>query len=293
MQIDLKKLMKINAGIILLAVGLYFLLLPSNLVVGGVSGFATVLNHHYPWIPVGGFMMGANLILFVLGFIFLGKEFGGYTIYAALALSLVIMVFEKIVPLNGPLVDDLLLNLLYGIIISGSGMGIIFYQNASTGGTDIIAKIINKFTGLDLGKALLASDFVIIIMATMTFGVKLGMYALMGNIINSFVIDNIIAGFNKKLNININSSMHKEINDFILREMERGTTLYKAEGGYSSEERVIVNSIVSKKEYLKIYQFVKELDPYAFMSINFVSEVHGRGFSSKKLDLNKEEVQRS
>ena len=288
MSLDLKKIMKINAGIILLAVGLYFLLLPSNLVVGGVSGFATVLNHHYPWIPVGGFMMGANIILFILGFIFLGKEFGGYTIYAALALSLVIMVFEKFMPMEGPLVDDLLLNLLYGIIISGSGMGIIFYQNASTGGTDIIAKIINKFTGIDLGKALLISDFVIIVMAGMTFGIKLGMYALMGNIINSLVIDNIIAGFNKKLNITINSSKYKEINDFILMEMERGTTLYKAEGGFSNEERVIINSIVSKKEYLRIYQFVKAIDPVAFMSINFVSEVHGRGFTSNKENLAKD-----
>lgn len=289
MSIDLKKIMKINAGIILLAVGLYFLLLPSNLVVGGVSGFATVLNHHYPWIPVGGFMMGANVILFALGFIFLGREFGGYTIYAAMALSLVIMVFEKLVPLQGPIVDDLLLNLIYGIIISGSGMGIIFYQNASTGGTDIIAKIINKFTGMDLGKALLMSDFAVIVMATFTFGIKLGMYAMMGNIINSFVIDNIIAGFNKKLNLTINSQKHKEINDFILQEIERGTTLYYGQGGFSKEERVIINSIVSKKEYIKIQQFVKSIDPEAFMSINFVSEVHGRGFSSNQLNLNKGE----
>ncbi len=288
MSFDIKKLMKINAGIILLAVGLYFLLLPSNLVVGGVSGFATVLNNHYPWIPVGGFMMGANVILFILGFIFLGKEFGGYTIYSALALSLVIMVFEKFIPVEGPLVDDLLLNLIYGIIISGSGMGIIFYQNASTGGTDIIAKIINKFTGIDLGKALLMSDFAVIVMAGMTFGIKLGMYALMGNIINSLVIDNIIAGFNKKMNININSDKYQEINNFILKEIERGTTLYKAEGGFSSEERVIINSVVSKKEYIKIQHFVKETDPYAFMSINFVSEVHGRGFTTGKLTMGKD-----
>lgn len=282
---DFKKIMKINAGIVLLAFGLYFLLLPSNLVVGGVSGFATVLNHYFRNIPVGGIMMAVNVVLFILGFIFLGKEFGGYTIYAALALSVVIMGLEKFVPIEGPLVDDLLLNLLYGIIISGSGMAIIFYQNASTGGTDIIAKIINKFTGIDLGKALLMSDFVVIVMATFTFGLKLGMYALMGNIINSLVIDNIIAGFNKKLNININSSKHEEINDFILGEVERGTTLYHAEGGFSKEERVIINSIVSKKEYLRISQFVKSIDPEAFMSLNFVSEVHGRGFSSNKLEL--------
>ena len=281
---DFKKLMKINAGIVLLAIGLYFLLLPSNLVVGGVSGFAIVMNYYLPDIPVGGIMLALNGILFILGFIFLGKEFGGYTIYAAIALSLAIMVLEKLVPMEGPLVEDVLLNLLYGIIISGSGMAVIFYQNASTGGTDIIAKIISKYTGTDIGKALLMSDFIIIVMAGYTFGLRLGMYALMGNIINSFVIDNIIAGFNKKLSITINSAKYEEVNDFILREVNRGTTLYYGEGGYSKEQRVIIQSVVSKKEYLKINQYLKNLDPDAFMTLNFVSEVHGKGFSIDKVE---------
>ena len=281
---DFKKLMKINIGIILLAIGLYFLLLPSNLVVGGVSGLAMVVNHYLPNIPVGGIMLAVNGILFVLGFIFLGKEFGGYTIYAALALSFVIMVLEKFVPMQGPLVDDVLLNLLYGIIISGSGMALIFYQNASTGGTDIIAKIINKYTGIDIGRALLMSDFTVIVLATLTFGLRLGMYALMGNIINSFVIDNLIAGFNKKLNITITSRKHHEVNAFILNEINRGTTLYYGEGGYSKEERVIIQSVVSKKEYLRIGQFLKQVDPEAFMTLNFVSEVHGRGFSMERAE---------
>ena len=281
---DFKKLMKINAGIVLLAIGLYFLLLPSNLVVGGVSGFAIVMNYYLPDIPVGGIMLALNGILFILGFIFLGKEFGGYTIYAAIALSLAIMVLEKLVPMDGPLVEDVLLNLLYGIIISGSGMAVIFYQNASTGGTDIIAKIISKYTGTDIGKALLMSDFIIIVLAGYTFGLRLGMYALMGNIINSLVIDNIIAGFNKKLSITINSAKYEEVNDFILREVNRGTTLYYGEGGYSKEQRVIIQSVVSKKEYLKINQYLKSLDPDAFMTLNFVSEVHGKGFSIDKVE---------
>ena len=281
---DFKKLMKINAGIVLLAIGLYFLLLPSNLVVGGVSGFAIVMNYYLPDIPVGGIMLALNGILFILGFIFLGKEFGGYTIYAAIALSLAIMVLEKLVPMDGPLVEDVLLNLLYGIIISGSGMAVIFYQNASTGGTDIIAKIISKYTGTDIGKALLMSDFIIIVLAGYTSGLRLGMYALMGNIINSLVIDNIIAGFNKKLSITINSAKYEEVNDYILREVNRGTTLYYGEGGYSKEQRVIIQSVVSKKEYLKINQYLKSLDPDAFMTLNFVSEVHGKGFSIDKVE---------
>lgn len=280
-----KKLTLINIGIVLLAIGLYFLLLPSQLVVGGLSGFATVLHYHIPKIPVGGIMLSANVVLFGIAFLFLGKEFGGYSIYASLVLSLVIMGLERFIPMNAPLVDDVLLNLIFGIIISGIGIAIIFYQNASTGGTDIIAKIINKYTGLEIGRALLIADFLVIVMAAATFGLKLGMYALLGNLFNMLVIDNLIAGFNKKLNITINSRKVSEINRYINSEIERGTTLYEAVGGYSNEPRRILQSVVSKKEYLKIQEYVKKVDPEAFITLNFVSEVHGRGFSLDKEHL--------
>lgn len=279
MQFDVKKFLKINLGLILLTIGLYFFLLPSKLVVGGISGLSVILNHYFPTIPVGVIMLCCNVILFIMAFIFLGKEFGGYTIYSSLALSGIIAVTEKIFPMQKPLVDDLLINLLYGIIISGLAAGIIFYENASTGGTDIIAKIINKFTGIDIGKALLISDFAIIAGAAVTFGLKLGMYALLGMVINSIVIDNLIAGLNKQLSISINSSKYEDINNFIIKEIDRGTTLYYAKGGYSGNQKVIINSVVSKKEYLKIKKYAAQVDPEVFMTLNFVSEVHGEGFT--------------
>ncbi|MDO5061577.1 MAG: YitT family protein [Peptostreptococcaceae bacterium] len=279
MTFDVKKFLKINFGIILLTSGLYFFLLPSKLVVGGISGLSVILNHYFPLIPVGAIMLACNIILFVLAFIFLGKEFGGYTIYSSLMLSALITLLERTIPMYHPIVDDLLINLLYGIIISGLGMGIIFYQNASTGGTDIIAKIINKFTGVDIGKSLLMSDFLIIVGAAATFGLNLGMYALLGMFINAVVIDNLIAGFNKNLHININSKRYKEINEYIIKEIDRGTTLYHAEGGFSGEDKVIISSVVSKNEYIKIKKFATDLDPEVFMTLNFVSEVHGFGFS--------------
>lgn len=279
MNFDVKKFLKINFGLMLLTIGLYFFLLPSRLVVGGVSGFAVILNHYLPQFPVGTIMLVCNVLLFILAFIFLGKEFGGYTIYSSLMLSALIALMERFVPMAHPLVDDLLINLLYGIITAGLGMGIIFYQNASTGGTDIIAKIINKFTGIEIGKSLLVSDFFIILAASATFGLQLGMYALLGMIINSVVIDNLIAGFEKNLNIVINSKHYKEINEYIIKEIDRGTTLYYAEGGFSGEQKVLVSSVVSKNEYIKIKKFATQLDPEVFMTLNFVSEVHGYGFT--------------
>lgn len=278
MNFNFARFLKITLGNIILLIGLYFFLMPANLAIGGVSGFAMVMNRFFPALPVGAIMMSVNIILLIMAFLIIGKEFGGYTIYSSLLLSGLIYILETVYPVREPFVDDILLNLIFGIVISGIGMGIIFYQNASTGGTDIIAKIINKFTHIDIGKSLLASDFIITVLAGIAFGPRLGMYALIGIAMNALVIDNIIAGFNTKLNMMIISEKYEEINRFILNEVERGTTLYYAEGGHSRNKKIIVNTIVSKREYIRIKTFVKALDSRAFISLNFVSEVLGEGF---------------
>lgn len=274
----IKKFMKINLGLVLLAIGLHIFLMPSKLLVGGVSGLSIVLAH-YTQIPMGTIMLSINTFLLILAFLLLGREFGGFTVYSSIATSFILLGLEKFYPINAPIVDDMLINLLFGIVISGAGIGIIFYQNASTGGTDIVAKIMNKYTGVDIGKCLMVADFLVILSAAVTFGLRNGMYAFLGMFINGFVIDYIIAGFNKKVSMHINSLKYKEINDFIIKEIDRGTTLYFAEGGFSGAERVVINSVVSKKEYLKIRQFAELVDPNVFITINYVSEVHGEGFS--------------
>ncbi|MGO1819880.1 MAG: YitT family protein, partial [Senegalia sp. (in: firmicutes)] len=225
MKFDIKKFILINIGVLIMALGVYIFLIPANLAVGGVTGFAMVINKVFPILPIGIVMTVANVLLFILGFIFIGKEFGGYTIYSSFLLSGVIYILEIIIPIKDPIIDDLLINLVYGIIIQGMGMGIIFYQHSSTGGTDVIAKIINKFFHLDIGKALLLADFFITVFAGFIFGPKLGLYALLGVVANAYVIDNVIAGFNTKMNITINSNKTEEINQYIIHEIDRGTTL--------------------------------------------------------------------
>ena len=186
----LDKFLKMNLGLCMLTVGLYYFLLPSKLLVGGISGLATVLTEYFPNIPMGIIMLGINIFLLILAFLLLGKEFGGYTIYCSLMTSFMIFGLEILTPLkDGPLVDDIFLNLIFGIIITAIGIAIIFYQNASTGGTDIIAKIMNKYTGIDIGKCLMAADFLIIVAAGFTFGIRNGLYAFLGMLINGFVID--------------------------------------------------------------------------------------------------------
>lgn len=262
-----------------MAVGLYYFLIPANLAVGGVTGLAMVINNVFPIMPIGIIMTISNIILFALAFLIIGKEFGGYTIYSSFLLSGVIYIFEIVTPMDKPIIDDLIINLIYGIIIQGIGMAIIFYQNSSTGGTDIVAKIINKFTHLDIGKSLLLSDLIIIILAGLTFGVKLGLYALLGVIINAYVIDNVIAGFNTKMNIMIISNKSEDINSYIIKEINRGTTLYFADGGFSGNKKTIINTIAGRKEYIKIKNYAKNIDPDAFISVGFVHEVLGEGFN--------------
>ncbi|HOK62873.1 MAG TPA: YitT family protein [Soehngenia sp.] len=279
MKFNLKRFIYINVGLLIMTVGLYFFLMPSNLAVGGATGLAMILNYLIPSIPMGIILAALNVILFIIAFIAVGKDFGGYTIYSSFAFSAMIAIFEYIIPMKGPFTDDLFINLIFGILISGVGMGIVFNEDASTGGTDIIAKIINKYTGIAMGKSLLISDFLIVLFASFVYGARLGMYALLGIIINSFVIDKIISGFNVKMNMMIISKELDNINDFILNEIGRGTTIYIAIGGYSKEERRIINTIVSRSEYVRIRDYIRSVDNKAFISVSHITEVEGEGFT--------------
>lgn len=279
MKFNLKRFIYINVGLLIMTVGLYFFLMPSNLAVGGATGLAMILNYLIPSIPMGIILAALNVILFIIAFIAIGKDFGGYTIYSSFAFSAMIAIFEYIIPMKGPFTDDLFINLIFGILISGVGMGIVFNEDASTGGTDIIAKIINKYTGIAMGKSLLISDFLIVLFASFVYGARLGMYALLGIIINSFVIDKIISGFNVKMNMMIISKELDNINDFILNEIGRGTTIYIAIGGYSKEERRIINTIVSRSEYVRIRDYIRSVDNKAFISVSHITEVEGEGFT--------------
>ncbi len=274
----LKDFFILNIGIIVTTIGLYFFLVPTDLACGGVYGFAMVVNNIVPTIPVSGIMLLMNVVLFLLAFFLLGSQFGAQTIYSSFALSGFMFIFEKFFPLDAPIVDDLILNLVYGIIIQGIGMGILFYQNASTGGTDIIAKIINKYFHLDIGKSLLLADFLITLMAGITFGPVLGMYALLGIMLNAVVIDNVIEGLNKKYKLSIVSSRHLDIRKFIIDELDRSATVYKAEGAYSKEEKTVITTIMNKQEFIRLKLYVKSIDARAFMMVATVREVFGEGF---------------
>lgn len=276
----IKQFALINFGLIIMALGLHFFLIAADLATGGVTGLAMVINHYLPNLPIGAIMTFFNVLLFVLALLLIGKEFTGYTLYSSFALSGMIYMLEVFFPMSGPLVPETLLSLIFGILIQGIGMGIIFYQNASTGGTDIIAKIINKYTHMEIGMALLLSDMIVVLLAGVAFGFSLGLWALLGIMLNGLVIDRVIAGFEMKLTVLIVSKEPEAINRFVIDVLDRSTTIYKAQGGYTGTDRQVVHVVLDKGQYIKLKQFIRGIDPEAFITVGFAHEVLGEGFNT-------------
>ncbi len=277
---NLKRFLFVNIGVILVAVGLHFFLVPNSLAVGGTSGLSIEINHLFPFIPVPYILTALNAILVVIGFIFIGADFGFYTVYASISLGVFLRILEVIVPLSGSIVEgDIFINLIFGIFIQAVGIGIVVNQGASTGGTDIVAKIVETYTRFSFGQGLIMSDGVVTVLAALLYGPKLGMYALLGAFINSTVIDRMIAGFDTKYHITIVTKKVEEINQFILVDLYRGSTLYEAKGGYQKEDRTIIVTVVNKSDYVKLKEFIRQTDKDAFMYVSNVTEVEGYGFT--------------
>ncbi len=275
---DIKRFIIINIGLFIVAFGFVIFLLPSNLAVGGVSGLAMVIKHYFPSINYGVMVFIFSAILIILSFFLIDADFGSYTIYCSIAISIMMGLMEKYWNFGVLFPNDLMITLISGILLCGGGMAIVFYQNASTGGTDILAKIINKYTHIDIGKSLFLADALITIAAGITFSPKIGIYAFFGILLNSVVIDRVIAGFEVKSQSLIISSKHEEILDYIINNLERGATCLSVVGGYSGEGKTMINVVLSKKEYIKLKQVVREIDPRAFITMHYTHEVLGEGF---------------
>ncbi len=257
----------------MVAVGLFFFLMPENLAVGGANGLAIVLNYFFPQLSVGILMIIINILLFIIGFVFIGTNFGFRTIYASLGVSGIVVLFERLLPMHGPLVEDILLQLIFGIFISAIGMGIVFNQNASTGGTDVIAKILNSFLGIDLGKGVLLADFFITLMAGFIYGAELGMYSLLGVIVNGFVVDETIEGMNISKQVSIVSQHNEHINDYIIESLGKGVTLYSAKGGFSGEEKEVLVTVLNRKEFIELKRYIYSVDQEAFVTVSDVYDI--------------------
>src|SRR5574344_1006751 len=266
-------------GTLIITTGTIFFNIPLKIAAGGVTGFAQVIHYYLPNMNIGLTMGVLNIILLLVGYMVIGKEFGLYTIIGAASYSGFMTIFDALIDIKEPLLGDNLANLILGAVLVGLGLAIVFRQNASTGGTDVLAKILESKIGVSVSKGMLIVDVFVIAMAGLTFGLQSGIYAFMSLYITTWVLDNTIAGFNSKIQMVIVSKEIENINNFIHKEINRGTTFYEARGGYTKKEQNVLVSIVDTKQYIKIRNYIDSIDDDAFVYITNINEVIGYGFS--------------
>lgn len=277
MNKNIKEFLLVAVGATLMSAAMYFGMDPHSLAPGGVYGASVVLATLLPF-PVGAISLVLNGILFTLAFKFLGSHYGAKTIFATIVFSGALIVFEKLFPNVEPLTDDILLDLLVGTVVSAIGLIIVLNQNASTGGTDIIASIIQKYTGWEFGKALMAVDILITLGASYFFGLKIGLYSLFAVIAYGVVIDYILEGFDKNKEMTIVTSKNAEVLNFIFEDLDRSATLYQAKGAYSNVPKEIIVTVLDRGSFVRLKNFMKDTDLTAFITVNETYEVLGEGY---------------
>jgi uncharacterized membrane-anchored protein YitT (DUF2179 family) len=273
-----KEYIIVTIGVVILAIAIKFFLVPNKIAAGGVTGISIIINYLVPSISVGLIMLILNIILFIVAFIVIGGKFGAKTIYASLSLSGLISILDKIISPDVAITHDLLLASIFGTFLTGIGMGLVFNQNASTGGTDILAKILNKFVHLDIGKSLLAVDFIIALAAGVAFSPELGMYGLLAVILNGFMIDMVIEGMNSCKKVIVMSSKNDVISQYVIEDLDRGCTIFEGKGAYSGNNINVLYTVLDRKQFVKLRNYIKEIDRNAFITVSEAHEVLGEGF---------------
>lgn len=273
---NFKEFLLITIGILLVAISVVYFFEPNNIAAGGITGLAIVINHYIPFISIGPLVLIMDVALFVISLIVIGPKFGVKSIYCSLLLSISMWVMQKFFQFT--ITNDLMLATIFGTLIAALGMAIVFNANASSGGTDIIAKILNKFFHFNIGKSLLIVDFLVTLLGAITFGIDVGLYGLLSVIVNGVVIDKIIAGFKVKSEITIISYRNKEISEYILNDLERGCTFIKGIGGFTGKDTSLLYTVLDRSEFIKLKNHIISIDKNAFITVGEVHEVMGEGF---------------
>lgn len=267
-----------NLGAFFVAINVHFFLSPNSLATGGVSGMSIVLNTLFPGMSIGMFMILVNIVLFAVGIAFLGFQFGAKTVYTSFALSGYVWLLEWTAPLSGPLSEDILIQLIIGQCIAAIGMAIVFNQKASTGGTDIIAMIINKYFRIEIGRAVLFSDLAVALSSVLLFGPQIGMYAFFGVILNGLMIDYTLHQFNANKEVVIISRESDLIRAFIVRELGCGATIHTAKGAFNYEQKEVITTILGRKDLSRLKNYVGRQDEKAFITVHNMNEILGQNF---------------
>lgn len=262
----------ITFGTMIVTIAVFFFLVPSKVSVGSIAGLAVVLSNFVP-LSVSALTMLMNVVLLIFGFFFIGKEFGAKTVYTALLMPALMGVLEVVFPNNQSLTNDQTLDVICYCVLVSVGMAMLFVRNASSGGLDIVAKFMNKYLRMDLGKAVSVAGMAVALSSVLVYDKKTVVLSVLGTYFNGIVLDHCIFGSTIKKRVCVISKKEKEILDFILYELHSGATKYQAYGTYSDAEHTEINTIVDKTEYLKLINFITKTDPDAFVTVYAVNEM--------------------
>lgn len=274
---DIYEYIMFTIASVVMVIGIYFFKFPNHFSFGGVSGLSIVLAQLLPRTP-GYINLVINIVLLILGFITLDKSFGIKTTYITLLVSFGPSILEKIAPMDGPLTNQPVLELMFAIALPAFASAVFFNLGASSGGTDIVAMILKKYTKVDIGTALFMSDVIIVVLACLVFNVETGLFSLVGLLAKSLVVDETIENINLAKYFTIICSNPEPIVNFIMNDLGKGATVYKAEGAYGHTEKTVILTILKRQQAVELKNYIRRNQPGAFIAITNSSEIIGKGF---------------
>lgn len=262
----------LTGAVAIIAAAVYFFLVPSHASVSSISGLGIVLANFVP-LPLSAITMILNVVLLVIGFLTCGREFGAKTVYTSILLPAFIGLFERLFPNLGSLTDSQELDVLCYILVVSVGLSILFNRNASSGGLDIVAKIMNKYLHMDLGKAMSLSGICVALSAALVYDKKTVVLSVLGTYFNGLVLDHFIFDNNIKRRVCIITGKEEELRRFIIEDLHSGATVYESYGAYNMQKRREIITIVDKAEYQKLMSYMNREDPQAFITVYTVSDI--------------------
>jgi uncharacterized membrane-anchored protein YitT (DUF2179 family) len=275
----IKEYLFITIGVELVVIGVYFFKFPNNFSIGGVTGIAIILSSIFgDSVSSGTIVLVINLILLVVGFFFVDKSFGMKTVYGSILMSLSLSLLEIIAPMSGPLTAEPMLELAFAVGLPAVGAAMLFNIGASTGGTDIIAMILKKYTSTDIGQSLFYTDLLLTLSSFLVFNIQTGLLSLLGLVIKSLGVDTVIENMNLHKYFTIICENPKPISNYILNTLHRSATISDARGAFSDKERKVILTVMNRSQAVQLRRFIKQTEPDAFILITNTSEIVGRGF---------------
>ena len=278
MKAKAQEVLLLILGTALVALGVYFFKFPNNYSTGGVTGIAVILSSLFPSVSSSTFTSVINIASLVLGFVFLNRGFGIRTIFCTLLFSAMLAGLEWLYPMTHPLTDQKMLELFFAVILPSLGAAILFNLDSSTGGTDILAMILKKYTSMDIGKALLYVDVLITAATLVVINIETGLYSLLGLVLKSVLVDMVIESFNRRKSFMLVTSCPDTVCTYITQQLHRSATYWKGEGAYSHQDKWVVLTALSRAQAVALRRYLKGVDPHAFMLITNSSEIFGKGF---------------